>query len=131
MPFDTEFWSQLLGDIVSKVMVWLPGLAGALVLLLVGWVVARLIQLLLTALLRRLGVDRLSERAGIAQLLPHANLDPSLVKLISRLVYWRFLPVLPTRLAPLRPTGQSDCPTVRSRWQQGHWVGMKPTHSVW
>ncbi len=91
MPFDTEFWSQLLGDIVSKVMVWLPSLVGALVLLLGGWVAARLIQLFLAALLRRLGVDKLSERAGIAQLLANANLDSSLVKLISRLIYWLVL----------------------------------------
>ena len=91
MLFDIEYWSQLMQDIVSNLKVWLPNLAGALVLVLVGWVVARLIQLFLAALLRRLGMEKLSERAGIAQLLAGANLDPSLVKLISRLVYWLVL----------------------------------------
>jgi small-conductance mechanosensitive channel len=91
MILDPEFWSQLLGNLVSNVLNWLPGLFGALLLLLLGWVVARIVQFTLGGLLSRLGLDRLSERAGIAGLLSDANLDPSLSRLTARLVYWLVL----------------------------------------
>ncbi len=88
MPFDTGFWEQIWGDFLSAAVVWLPRLAGALVLLVVGWLIARLVQFLLRNLLGRLGLDRLAERAGISAVFTDAGLDPSIASLISRVVYW-------------------------------------------
>lgn len=91
MPFDPQFWTELFGEIISNVLAWLPNLLGAVLLVLLGWVVASLVQLLLAGLLRRLRLDRLSERAGISQLLDEAGLDPSASKLIARIIYWLVL----------------------------------------
>ncbi len=90
MPFDTEFWIQILSDFLSTSVVWLPRLAGALVLLLLGWLVARPVRFVLSNLLRRLGLDRLGERAGINKLFSDAGLDPStsVAYLIAYVVYW-------------------------------------------
>lgn len=91
MPFDPQFWTELFGEIISNVLAWLPSLLGALLLVLLGWVVASLVQLVLAGLLRRLRLDRLAERAGIVQLLDNAGLDPSASNLIARIVYWLVL----------------------------------------
>jgi small-conductance mechanosensitive channel len=73
------------------VVMWLPNLLGALVLLLVGWMVARLVQFVVGGLLRRLRLDALTERVGISRLLSNAGLDPSVANLLARLAYWLIL----------------------------------------
>jgi small-conductance mechanosensitive channel len=72
-------------------MAWLPALVSALVLLILGWVVARLVQTFLAGLLRRLGIDRLAERAGATHILAESGFDPSAANLMARLVYWLVL----------------------------------------
>jgi small-conductance mechanosensitive channel len=91
MQFDPELWTRSLREIVTILAAWLPRLLGALVWLVLGWVVARLAQFILAGLLRRIGLDRLLERAGVSQLLANAGFDPSASKLIARLVYWLVL----------------------------------------
>ena len=90
MPFDTEFWTQIWGDFLSAAVVWLPRLAGALFLLLFGWLVARLVRFVLSNLLRRLGLDKLAKRAGVYKLFSDTGLDPSasVANMIARVVYW-------------------------------------------
>jgi small-conductance mechanosensitive channel len=91
MPFDPEFWTETLGTIVSDIVAWLPSLLGALLWLVLGWIVARLLQFILSNLLRRLGLDRVAERAGATQVLTNAGLNPSASYLIARVVYWLIL----------------------------------------
>jgi small-conductance mechanosensitive channel len=88
MPLEPEFWTEIIGEIVSSVAAWLPGLAAALLLLFVGWIVARLVQFLTRNILARLGLDRLSERAGLSQVFSQAGLVSSASDLLARLVYW-------------------------------------------
>lgn len=91
MPFDPQFWTNLWEETLGTIFMWLPNLLGALVLLLVGWLVARLVQFVIGGLLRRLRLDTLTERVGISRLLSNAGLDPSVVNLLARLTYWLIL----------------------------------------
>ncbi|MGB7876875.1 MAG: hypothetical protein WBL25_21025 [Anaerolineales bacterium] len=91
MPFDPQFWTNLWEETLRAVVIWLPNLLGALVLLLVGWLVARLVQFVIGGLLRRLRLDTLTERVGISRILSNADLDPSMSNLLARLAYWLIL----------------------------------------
>ncbi len=91
MPIDPEIWTQTLNDLLVVFLTWLPRLAGALALLFIGWIVARLVQFLLTSMLRRLGLDRLAERSGASAILSDSGLDPSAAALLARLIYWLVL----------------------------------------
>jgi hypothetical protein len=91
MPFDSDLWTRSLSDIVRTIAAWAPRLVGALVCLVIGWAVARLALFILAGLLRRLGLDRLTERAGADRVLSDAGLESSASKLIARLVYWLVL----------------------------------------
>jgi small-conductance mechanosensitive channel len=91
MPFDPQFWTNLWEETLGSVFMWLPNLLGALVLLLVGWLVARLLQFVIGGLLRRLRLDALTERVGISRLLSNAGLDASVANLLARLAYWLVL----------------------------------------
>jgi small-conductance mechanosensitive channel len=91
MPWDPEFWTRILSGILADLAGWLPSLAGALLLLFIGWIVARLSQVFLAGLLRRLGLDRLAERAGMTRALTNLGVETSTATLLARLVYWLIL----------------------------------------
>jgi len=65
---------------------FLPRLGGALVLLVVGILLARIVGRLLERALHKLGTDDLSERFGVADVLEKAKLGRALSRLIGRAV---------------------------------------------
>ena len=91
MPFDPQFWTGLWEDTIGAVVMWIPNLLGALALLIIGWLVARLAQFIVGGLLRRLRLDVLTERVGISRTLSNAGVDPSVSSLMARLTYWLIL----------------------------------------
>jgi small-conductance mechanosensitive channel len=91
MSLDPESWGQFWSDFWSQVAAWLPSLIGALVLLILGWLVASLGGAVVRGLLRRLGLDRLAERTGVSGALVEMGLDGSASRLLGRLIYWSIL----------------------------------------
>lgn len=91
MPFDPQFWTGLWEDTIGAVTLWIPNLLGALALLIIGWLVARLAQFVIGGLLRRLRLDALTERVGISSTLSNAGMDSSVSNLLARLTYWLIL----------------------------------------
>ncbi len=91
MPWDQAFWSDFLNEIQANLASWLPSVLSALLLLFVGWLVARLSQALLGRLLQRLGLDRLAERSGIARGLANLGIQSTLSTLLARITYWLIL----------------------------------------
>ena len=76
----TSFWTQLGG--------FVPQLLAAMLLLLLGWLVAKVVRAGMVKLLRALQFDRLSERSGIEAFLKQGQLTVSLSGLLAGLVYW-------------------------------------------
>lgn len=70
----------------SSVIEFTPRLIGALIILLVGWLVARFIRSAFGRLLSRVGLDRLLQRAGLSETLGTAGFSAS--GLVARIVYW-------------------------------------------
>jgi hypothetical protein len=62
-------------NLVNAILLYLPHLIAAALIVLVGWFVARLVQRIVTNLLRALGADRLGERVGLAQVLGKQTLS--------------------------------------------------------
>jgi len=65
----------------------LPRLLAILIIALLGWLIAYVLKRVLRGILRLVKFDRLSERAGAAQLLNTAAL-PSPSELLCQLVFW-------------------------------------------
>jgi hypothetical protein len=70
----------------SNVATFLPKLAAALVILVVGYFVAKLISRILDRVLERLGFDRMVERGGLRQALARSKYDPS--DILAKVVFW-------------------------------------------
>ena len=66
----------------------LPKVAGAIVLLTVGWLIARLIRRGTIKLLKLARVDVLSERSGIEDFLLQGGVRYTAVTLIANMLYW-------------------------------------------
>lgn len=91
MPWDQAFWTETINEIQSSLSTWLPSVLGAILLLLVGWLVARIIQVVIARLLLRLGLDRLADRTGIARGLTTIGVQRTLSYLLARITYWLIL----------------------------------------
>jgi hypothetical protein len=79
--------TQAMQELAKDFARFLPRLIVMLSIAFVGWVIAYLAKVILRSILRLAKFDRLSERAGTAQLLTRAAL-PSSTELLSRFVFW-------------------------------------------
>src|SRR5437764_15274249 len=78
-----------LNNALDLVVTFVPKLLLALVILIVGYFIARLIAAAVNKLLERVGFDRLGERGGIKPALARVNLDASDV--IAKLIFWAIM----------------------------------------
>ena len=85
-------WKNLIVEPVSqmltRIMAYLPVLLGALVILIVGWIVAKAIKRIVDWLLKLIRFDTLADKAGISEVLRKGDLKISAGEVISSLVYW-------------------------------------------
>lgn len=80
-------WQPMVG-LWSKVLEFLPNIAAAVLLLIVGYVVAKAVGLVITKVLAKLGLDKLTERSGVANAVQSTGLDASASSIIGKIVYW-------------------------------------------
>jgi hypothetical protein len=73
----------------SNVATFVPKLAAALLILLVGWFVAKAVASILNKVLERVGFDRVVERGGVRQVLARSKYDPS--DILAKLVFWTII----------------------------------------
>jgi hypothetical protein len=62
-------------DMVTQVLGFLPNLFAAAMVFAIGWFVARVVQRVVSNLLASVGIDRLSERLGMAEMLGEKGLS--------------------------------------------------------
>jgi hypothetical protein len=86
---------QPVQNMIDKVLGFLPVIFAAGLILVIGWFVARIVQQILANLLVTIGIDRLSERVGLAPVLGEQRLSG----LLSLVVY--VLILIPVLIAAL------------------------------
>jgi hypothetical protein len=72
----------------TKVAGFIPNLFVGLILVLLGFVVAKLLDTLLSKLLGKVGLDRLMAGTGLTKLLSRAGIQVPVSTLIGKIVYW-------------------------------------------
>ena len=80
------FWTQLAA--------FVPQLLAALILLFLGWILAKLARSGVMRLLSVLKFDRVTEKSGLEAFMKHAELDLSVANLLGSLVYWLIILVM-------------------------------------
>lgn len=91
----------------SRIATFVPKLIGFLVILVIGYFVAKAISRIVSALLKRVGFDRVIERGGVGQALERSRFDAS--DILAKIVFWAaFLFVLQLAFGVFGPNPISD-----------------------
>lgn len=82
-------FTQGLNDAWSKVAQFVPKLIGFLVVLAIGWFVSKMIARILDRVLRKVGSEKLAERAGASRMLANSKYD--MTGIVCKVVYFALL----------------------------------------
>jgi hypothetical protein len=85
-------WNELIADpvrqMLTKILDYLPILLGALIILIVGWIVAKIIRRAVEWLLKTVRFDVMADKTGITEVLRKGDLRITASQVVSGLVYW-------------------------------------------
>jgi hypothetical protein len=73
---------------VSRIVSFIPELLGALLILLIGWGIAKLVQVLVVKGLRAVHFNRLMDREGVNSALERADIRTSATEILGIIAYW-------------------------------------------
>ena len=79
---------QPLQDALSTFFSYIPQLIGAIVILAIGYVIARVLQAVVGRVLQGIGFDGWMERGGIKQFFDRAETDQTPASVLGALVFW-------------------------------------------
>lgn len=77
-----------IGDGISTLASYIPQLIGAIIILVVGYVIARLVEALVVRILRGLGFERAMEGGGIKQFFDRAQTEQTPLSILGKVVFW-------------------------------------------
>src|SRR5215203_2187248 len=79
---------QPLENALSTFLSYIPQLIGALIILIVGYIVAKVLQAVVGRVLQGIGFDRWMERGGIKQFFDRAETNQTPASILGALVFW-------------------------------------------
>ena len=88
-----------LTSLSTELASFIPKLTGALILLFIGWIIAKLVRSAIVHLLKLARFDALSEKSGIEAFLKQGNITVSLGKILSEVVYWLIVMIVVVTVA--------------------------------
>lgn len=77
-----------ISEMLTRIVGYLPTLLGALIILVIGWMVANLIRKIVSQVLKLIHLDDLADKAGISEALSKGGLKTTTCEILSGLVYW-------------------------------------------
>jgi hypothetical protein len=93
--FDVQNWKEVLlqtsSELTAPLVKHVPQLIGALLMLGIGWLVSRAVEVAARRILVTLGVDRASARTGVGDVLARSGISMTLSTVISKLFFWLLL----------------------------------------
>ncbi|MCF8603948.1 hypothetical protein L5I01_11315 [Gordonia sp. HY442] len=104
-----------ISDAWSSIASFVPKLVAFLVILVIGWIIAKVLAKLVTTILRKVGFDRLTERSGLSKILAKSDYDAG--SLLAKVVYYAILLVtLQLAIGVFGPNPISDLLTRFVSW---------------
>ena len=79
---------QPLENAISVFLSYIPQIIGAIIILIVGYIIAKVLQALVTRLLRGVGFEDWMERGGVKQFFDRAQTDHTPSSILGMVVFW-------------------------------------------
>lgn len=83
-----EIFIESSQQFLNEIAMALPKIIGALLILLIGWIIAKLLKKAIIKLLELAKVNQVSEKVGIEKFLKEGNIKTNAIGLIGSLFYW-------------------------------------------
>lgn len=77
-----------MNTLYTKLMSFLPNLGGAIFMLVAGFFIAKIVSVIVTKLLDKIGINKLSKTAGITGVLDRSGVNTSPAKMVGVIVFW-------------------------------------------
>src|SRR6059058_2315438 len=77
-----------LSNAVNLILTFIPRLIGFLIILIVGLIIAALVERAVTFLLRKVGFDRMSDRIGLTRFEQRMGVRMDTAGILGKIVYW-------------------------------------------
>src|SRR5213596_949882 len=74
-------FAEIFGDLI-------PALLGALVIVFVGYLLAKVLERIVDRFLRRIGLNTMLERGGVLEAVERSGAHVNPVRVLSKLVFW-------------------------------------------
>jgi hypothetical protein len=74
--------------LVNQLMTFLPMLIGALLLFLVGWLIAKTVEAVVVKILKTIALDKIADQVQLSNVLGKGGIKAKLSELIGVIVYW-------------------------------------------
>lgn len=71
-----------------KIWSYVPTLVGAIIILVIGWMIAKLLETVVVRALKAVRLDVASDKAGISNILAQGDIKLTLSELLGAIVYW-------------------------------------------
>ena len=81
------FWESL-QQFLNEIAVALPQIIGALLILLIGWIIAKVVKKLVVKGLKLVKFNYLTDKVGIEKFLSDGGVKVTSIDVIGTLVYW-------------------------------------------
>lgn len=75
----------------QTLMVQIPKIIGAIIILLLGWLIAKLVYVAISKALKAMKFDKIAENINMAEIFAKANLKITPSQLVGKFVYWVIL----------------------------------------
>ena len=72
----------------GQIILWAPKLVGMIVVLVIGYIVARILDRAVTALSQSLGLETAAERSGLVTSMKQVGIERSVSSILGQLVFW-------------------------------------------
>lgn len=76
----TTFWEQL--------AIYTPRVLGAIILIIVGWLISWLVSKSFHAIIKRVGFNKLCDHIGLTQLMENLKIKSTPAMFVSKLIFW-------------------------------------------
>lgn len=86
-----EIVLKSLQQVVEQIIGVLPNIIGALVLLVFGWILAKVASSIVSRILKRIGLDKLADRLNDTDSFRESNIKIKPVSIIKKFLYWTIL----------------------------------------
>jgi hypothetical protein len=84
----TDVFVQSYNTFIQQMAAFLPSLIGALLILIIGWIIAKIFRSLIVKLLKLIRFNVITEKARVDKFLADGGIKRSTIEIIGSLFYW-------------------------------------------